>query len=452
MSDVNLVEVFVDPTGPEIIEVMSPGPPGVQGPAGSGGLSPIAPNTLLGNNTGSAAIPSGLTDTQIKTLLGLATTDSPSFAGLQLFDTTNADYGNVYLEDNYYDFRNFENDLASIRANTIEAQEVFIAGLQSFTGTSTPGLQLKSLTTAQINTLASASALPVGSILVDSTTDRIDARLARGTVELIDSAGGQVIAGNLAATTLMVGDSTGPLLRNNAGTIEARNNANSSGAPFGCSNLTASGTLTLSGAGTTQIVAQGIRRRDGMSNFLIHGSGATATGTYTSITLSPLADGVWTQASGTLSAVSITPSYNQVASTASNTDFLINRTETSVGSGAQNFVDFQVGGSSRFRVSNAGAVVIGSGTLVTSILSATATLDFGSIAANSFANLTITVTGAALGDTVSIGVPNGSLLNDISFFGWVSATNTVTIRCSNVSNTTARDPASGTFRATVTKF
>lgn len=97
-------------------------------------------------------------------------------------------------------------------------------------------------------------------------------------------------------------------------------------------------------------------------------------------------------------------------------------------------------------------VTIGAGTKILKVLSSAATLDFGSVAANSFADLTIMVTGAALGDTVSLGVPNGSILNDISFFGWVSATNTVTIRCSNVSNTTARDPASGTFRATVTQF
>jgi hypothetical protein len=103
-------------------------------------------------------------------------------------------------------------------------------------------------------------------------------------------------------------------------------------------------------------------------------------------------------------------------------------------------------------LSISGSLTVNSGTAITKILSATATLDFGSVAANSFADLTITVTGAALGDTVSIGVPNGSLLNDISFFGWVSATNTVTVRCSNVSSTTARDPASGTFRATVTQF
>jgi len=97
-------------------------------------------------------------------------------------------------------------------------------------------------------------------------------------------------------------------------------------------------------------------------------------------------------------------------------------------------------------------ITIGAGTKITKVLSATATLDFGSVAAQSYADLTITVTGAALGDTVSLGVPNASITNDISFFGWVSATNTVTIRCTNISLATARDPASGTFRATITQF
>jgi hypothetical protein len=99
-----------------------------------------------------------------------------------------------------------------------------------------------------------------------------------------------------------------------------------------------------------------------------------------------------------------------------------------------------------------GTLQVGGGATVTKILSATATLDFGSIAAQGYGDLTVTVTGAALGDTVSLGVPNASITADISFFGWVSATNTVTIRCTNISLTTARDPASGTFRATVTQF
>ncbi len=95
-------------------------------------------------------------------------------------------------------------------------------------------------------------------------------------------------------------------------------------------------------------------------------------------------------------------------------------------------------------------VNIGTGTTITQVLSATATLDFANQAAIGCNDLTITVTGAALGDAVDIGVPNGSVPNGTaSFTGWVNATNTVTIRyCQLVSG----DPASGTFRATVTKF
>lgn len=76
---------------------------------------------------------------------------------------------------------------------------------------------------------------------------------------------------------------------------------------------------------------------------------------------------------------------------------------------------------------------------------ASATLDFGSTAANTVTDLTITVTGAASGDIVTLGVPNGSVPAGGTFFAWVSATNTVTVRFAN--NTTgALDPASGTFK------
>jgi hypothetical protein len=103
-------------------------------------------------------------------------------------------------------------------------------------------------------------------------------------------------------------------------------------------------------------------------------------------------------------------------------------------------------------VAISGTLRVGGGTVVQNILSATATLDFPSIAASSFADLTITVTGAVSGDTVIVNPIAGSATTDVVYTGWVSAANTVTIRASNVSSTTARDPASGTFRATVIRF
>lgn len=94
---------------------------------------------------------------------------------------------------------------------------------------------------------------------------------------------------------------------------------------------------------------------------------------------------------------------------------------------------------------------IGSGTLMKKVLSATAVLDFPSTNAQLSADLTITVTGAALGDAVFLGVPNGSVLANCNFTAWVSATDTVTVRLNNYSSS-AKDSASGTFRATVVQF
>ena len=86
-------------------------------------------------------------------------------------------------------------------------------------------------------------------------------------------------------------------------------------------------------------------------------------------------------------------------------------------------------------------------------LTATATLNFGNTAAGVAADLTVTVTGAAVGDAVYIGADNASVSADnITFWGWVSATNTVTVRFNNNNLVSAVDPASGTFRVVVTKY
>ncbi len=94
-------------------------------------------------------------------------------------------------------------------------------------------------------------------------------------------------------------------------------------------------------------------------------------------------------------------------------------------------------------------LVVGGGPSVTAIISATATLNFD-LTALDVEDLTITVTGAAVGDVVSIGVPHGSVTATAQFTGWVSAADTVTVRC-RVAPGAAENPASGTFRATVIK-
>lgn len=83
-------------------------------------------------------------------------------------------------------------------------------------------------------------------------------------------------------------------------------------------------------------------------------------------------------------------------------------------------------------------------------LTASATLDFPSTGGGSSSDLTVTVTGAADGDVVSIGVPNGSVPGTSGYFAWVSAADTVTIRFANQSGSSA-DPASGIFKVLVWK-
>jgi len=87
-----------------------------------------------------------------------------------------------------------------------------------------------------------------------------------------------------------------------------------------------------------------------------------------------------------------------------------------------------------------------SGATITAIYSATATLDFPNTSSNASSDLTMTVTGAVVGDTVMLGLPASPAVG--SFSGWVSATNTVTVRYHNSSGGSS-DPASATYRATV---
>lgn len=80
------------------------------------------------------------------------------------------------------------------------------------------------------------------------------------------------------------------------------------------------------------------------------------------------------------------------------------------------------------------------------------TLDFGSTAAGAATDLTVTATGASVGDAVFLGVPNGSVPNNGTFFAWVSASNVVTVRFANNDATNAKDPASGSYIVKVIKF
>jgi hypothetical protein len=80
------------------------------------------------------------------------------------------------------------------------------------------------------------------------------------------------------------------------------------------------------------------------------------------------------------------------------------------------------------------------------------TLDFGSIGSQTNQDLNITVTGAASGDIPMVSVPAACYLPNLQYSWWCS-NNVVTVRCQNagLTNSIARDPPSGVFRATVFK-
>lgn len=109
------------------------------------------------------------------------------------------------------------------------------------------------------------------------------------------------------------------------------------------------------------------------------------------------------------------------------------------------------GGSTVFRVGPFGSLAVGGGANLLKHLTATAALDFPSTASGATSDLTISLTGAALGDVVTLGGGPASRASGTGFEAWVSATDTVTVRFWNISGS-AVDPASATFRVSILKF
>lgn len=66
------------------------------------------------------------------------------------------------------------------------------------------------------------------------------------------------------------------------------------------------------------------------------------------------------------------------------------------------------------------------------VLSGTSTqLTFGSVPANSFVDLGFNLTGAAIGDVVSLGIPGDAQVDGAAFIAMVSNTDVIDIRCVN---------------------
>ena len=132
-------------------------------------------------------------------------------------------------------------------------------------------------------------------------------------------------------------------------------------------------------------------------------------------------------------------------------------TQAEVGKPCYIYDDYQVAKTSSNGARSMAGVVLGVdsdgvwvGAATRTNLSVTAALDFASIAAAASADLTIAVPGAVVGDAVSLGLP-ATPAAGLIFQAFVSATDTVTVRATNISAAPV-DAASATYRATVHKL
>ncbi|MGI8786959.1 MAG: hypothetical protein ACR2HG_04260 [Pyrinomonadaceae bacterium] len=106
----------------------------------------------------------------------------------------------------------------------------------------------------------------------------------------------------------------------------------------------------------------------------------------------------------------------------------------------QNLVDIQGLGTLRVR-----------GTSQIDLINDTSVfLDFPSIPQGGSATLTVTVSGATFVDGVFLGLPSTN--SNLVYTAYVSAVNTVTVRCNNVGTAGAIDPSSQGFRVVVFGF
>ena len=101
-------------------------------------------------------------------------------------------------------------------------------------------------------------------------------------------------------------------------------------------------------------------------------------------------------------------------------------------------------------VASTNGFIPGTGATVTDVLTATSTIDFPSISANTTSDSpNITVTGAAVGNVVMV-APPAAIESGLVITGYVSAANTVKVRAANVTASPI-NPASGSFRVVVVK-
>jgi hypothetical protein len=147
-----------------------------------------------------------------------------------------------------------------------------------------------------------------------------------------------------------------------------------------------------------------------------------------------------TAISGAIVGTAVTPVYNQASGTAANTDFLIQRTETAIGSGAQLLFDAQVGSTSKFSVSRTGLAQATAGT-------GTARISLNGVLLQTVTSFTPAGTGEEIAweftvpaDTLAT---NGSVIEFVAPVSFAANANTKRIRV--YWGATAATPGTGTL-------
>jgi hypothetical protein len=125
--------------------------------------------------------------------------------------------------------------------------------------------------------------------------------------------------------------------------------------------------------------------------------------------------------SGTNIGLNLTPTYNQTSGTAANTDLLVNRTQTAVGSGTQRLLDLQVGGVSQFSVSNTGVVLASNGSSTAPAYSFASSPNSGIVVGQGGAGRLTLYAGGALGLYLDQNNNVAAFLNTTRL-GWSSGT------------------------------
>jgi len=137
----------------------------------------------------------------------------------------------------------------------------------------------------------------------------------------------------------------------NVALVGTRTAATGTGRPLRLSAQASSSTNEYITLNLDRNAASGSFATLGIVNAALSDAASTLTGNWF-----VLGTGIDTRTSGSAVRGAITPTYNQSSGTAANTDLLVNRTQTAVGSGTQLLLDLQVGNSTKFRIDNTGSL------------------------------------------------------------------------------------------------